>query len=213
MNSLSRKLYLIKRFGNSVFTYDCASCGRPVQGKCLCEKCSDELVPSGNYHNGFASAFYYKGPAREAVLRYKFSADYKFCFDTLLDWLFIAYEKLGGKDFDAVVPVPAFEAEETRLSALAEKFALMADFPFCPKLLNKIRKTEKQHNLSASERRLNIAGAFEADPSVYGKNILLVDDIFTTGSTVSECANALYDKGAAKVSVITILKTTFEKEE
>ena len=213
MSSISKKLYLIKRFGNSVFTYDCASCGRPVQGNCLCEKCSNELIPSGNYHNGFACAFYYKGPAREAMLCYKFAPDYRFCFDTLLDWLFIAYEKLGEKDFDAIVPVPSFETEETRLSALAEKFALMKDLSFCPKLLKKTRKTEKQHNLSASERRINIAGAFEAEASVSGKKILLVDDIFTTGSTVSECANALYDKGAANVFIITILKTTFEKEK
>ena len=41
------------------------------------------------------------------MLRYKFSADYKFCFDTLLDWLFIAFEKLGEKDFDAVIPASA----------------------------------------------------------------------------------------------------------
>ena len=60
------------------------------------------------------------------------------------------------------------------------------------------RKTEKQRKLSAEEKRINIAGAFEADDSVFGKKVLLVDDIFTTGSTVSECANALYDKGAEK---------------
>ena len=213
MSSFSKKLYIIKRFGNSIFTYDCASCGKPVQGKCLCEKCSKELFPTGNYNNGFACAFYYKTPAKEALLRYKFSADYKYCFDTLLDWLLAAYEKLGEKDFDAVVPVPSFERKETRLSMLSEKFSLMADLPHKPELLKKIRKTEKQHNLSASERRLNIAGAFEADPSVSGKKILLVDDIFTTGSTAMECDNALYDKGAEKVFVITILKTTFEKRE
>lgn len=212
MSSISKKLYLIKRFGNSIFTYDCASCGKPVQGKCLCEKCSKELSPSGNYYNGFACAYYYKDPAKDAMLRYKFSADYKFCFDTLLDWLFIAFEKLGEKNFDAVIPVPAFETNETRLSDLTEKFALMANLPFEPELLKKTRKTEKQHDLSASERRVNIAGAFEAEDSVFGKNVLLVDDIFTTGSTVSECANALYDKGAEKVFVITILKTTYEKE-
>jgi predicted amidophosphoribosyltransferase len=102
LSSFSKKLYLIKRFGNSIFTYDCASCGKPVQGKCLCEKCSKELSPSGNYYNGFACAYYYKGPAKYAMLRYKFSADYKFCFDTLLDWLLVAYEKLGKNNFDAV---------------------------------------------------------------------------------------------------------------
>lgn len=212
MGSFSKKLYLLKRFGNSLFTYNCVSCGRPVQGKCLCEKCSEEVFYSGNYYNGFAFACYYKGAAKEAMLRYKFASDYKFCFDTLLRWLLLAYEKLGEKNFDAVVPVPSFEAKKTRLSELSEKFALMADLPFRPELLRKIRKTEKQRELSASERRLNIAGAFEADCSVSGKKILLVDDIFTTGSTAMECANALYDRGAEKVFVVTIFKTIYEKE-
>ena len=54
MSSLAKKLYLIKRFGNSLFTYNCANCGKAVLGKCLCEKCSAKLSPTGNYNNGFA---------------------------------------------------------------------------------------------------------------------------------------------------------------
>ena len=191
MNSLSKNLYLLKRFGNSLFTKDCISCGKAVRGSCLCEKCIEKSSPSGNYRNGFACAFYYEGPAKDALLRFKFGSDYEFCFDTFCDWLLAAYKKLEEKDFDAVVPVPAFECKTTRLSELAEKFSLLAGIPFRPEYLNKIRKTEKQHELSASERRLNLIGAFSADSSVYGKKILLVDDIFTTGSTVAECANAL----------------------
>ena len=210
MNSLSKNLYLLKRFGNSLFTKDCISCGKAVRGSCLCEKCIEKSSPSGNYRNGFACAFYYEGPAKDALLRFKFGSDYEFCFDTFCDWLLAAYEKLEEKDFDAVVPVPAFECKTTRLSELAEKFSLLSGIPFRPEHLNKIRKTEKQHKLSASERRLNLIGAFSADSSVYGKKILLVDDIFTPGSTVAECANALYDKGAEKVCIITLFKTRYD---
>ena len=210
MNSLSKTLYLLKRFGNSLFTKDCISCGKPTRGSCLCEKCIEESAPSGNYRNGFACAFYYEGPAKDALLRFKFGGDYEFCFDTFCDWLLAAYEKLEEKDFDAVVPVPAFECRNTRLSKLTEKFSLLSGIPFRPEYLKKIRRTEKQHKLSASDRRLNLIGAFSAETSVRGKKILLVDDIFTTGSTVAECANALYDKGAEKVCVITLLKTKFD---
>ncbi len=210
MNSLSKTLYQLKRFGNSLFTKDCISCGKAVRGSCLCEKCIEKSSPSVNYRNGFACAFYYEGPAKDALLRFKFGGDYEFCFDTFCDWLLTAYGKLEEKDFDAVVPVPAFECKTTRLSELSKKFSLMADIPFKPEYLNKIRKTEKQHKLSASERRLNLIGAFSADSSIYGKKILLVDDIFTTGSTVAECANALYDKGAEKVCIITLFKTRYD---
>ena len=122
MNSLSKNLYLLKRFANSLFTKDCISCGKAVRGSCLCEKCIEKSSPSGNYRNGFACAFYYEGPAKDALLRFKFGSDYEFCFDTFCDWLLAAYEKLEEKDFDAVVPVPAFECKSTRLSELAEKF-------------------------------------------------------------------------------------------
>ena len=207
--SLSKTLYKIKRFGNSLFTYNCISCGKAVRGGCLCENCSKELVPAGRYFNGFACAFYYTGPAKETVLHYKFSSNYEFCYDTLCDWLFRGFEKFEEQNFDAVVPVPSFEKKNTRLSALTKKFALLADISFRPDYLRKIRKTEKQRSLSASERRVNLAGAFEASDDVTGKTVLLVDDIFTTGSTASECANAFYDKGAEKVFILTLLKTVY----
>lgn len=210
MSRLRKYLYLIKRFGDSIFTYDCAFCGKMVGGTCLCEKCAKKLEPTGKYYNGFACAYYYESAAREVLLRFKFKLNYEYCVDSLCDWLLMAYDKLDEKDFDAAVPVPAFENDETRLCELCRKFSLMADIPYKPELLHKIRKTEKQHNLSSRERRLNIVGAFSANESVLGKKILLVDDILTTGSTVSECANALYDKGAEKVCIITVLKTRYD---
>lgn len=209
--SLSKTLYKIKRFGNSLFTYNCISCKKAVRGNCLCENCSKELVPTGRYFNGFACAFYYEGPAKETILQYKFGSDYEFCYDTLCDWLFIGFEKFSGEHFDAVVPVPSYKRKRTRLSELSKKFSLLSDIPFRPDFLQKIRNTEKQRSLSASERRVNLIGAFEAADSVFGKTILLVDDILTTGSTAAECANAFYDKGAEKVFVLTVLKTRFEK--
>lgn len=211
MISIQKALYRIKRFGNSLFTYSCVSCGKNVRGGCLCKDCLEKTNPSGNYHNGFSSAFYYEGPAKETILQYKFGSDYEFCYDTLCDWLFIGFEKFSGEHFDAVVPVPSYKRKRTRLSELSKKFSLLSDIPFRPDFLQKIRNTEKQRSLSASERRVNLIGAFEAADSVFGKTILLVDDILTTGSTAAECANAFYDKGAEKVFVLTVLKTRFEK--
>ena len=47
MISLSKTIYKIKRFGNSLFTYSCVSCGKAARGTCVCEKCSEKLSPSG----------------------------------------------------------------------------------------------------------------------------------------------------------------------
>ena len=103
--------------------------------------------------------------------------------------------------------VPSFSKKETRLSVLAKEFCLEKDILFIPDVLKKIRQTEKQHKLSGDERRKNLIGAFEAENSVCGKTVLLIDDIYTTGSTVTECSKALYAKGAAKVCVLAIFKT------
>lgn len=211
LSYILKNLYKIKRFGNSLFTYNCISCGKNVRGNCLCKECSEKLVPSGNYFNGFQHAFYYEGPAKEVVLCYKFGKNYEFCYDTLCDWLMLGFEKFEDKSFDAVVPVPSYKRKRTRLFELSKKFSLIAEVPFRPEYLKKIRKTEKQRSLSASQRRVNLIDAFEVSNSVLGKTILLVDDIFTTGSTAAECANAFYDKGAEKVFVLTILKTRFEE--
>ena len=207
MAFLSEKLYKLKRLGASLFTYDCASCGKAARGSCLCEKCLKELEEVPNYHNGYGFGFYYDGPARDAVLRYKFGEDCDFCFDTLCDWLMAAFEKLEEHDFDAVVPVPDFERRVTRLSRLAENFSYLAKIPFAPQMLEKVRQTEKQHKLSGDDRRKNLKDAFSATEFAKGKTVLLVDDIFTTGSTALECSKALYDAGAEKVCVITMLKT------
>ena len=72
--------------------------------------------------------------------------------------------------------------------------------------LERMVETKEQYNLDRNQRFLNIRGAFSVKLS-YNigkyKNILLVDDIYTTGSTVNECSKLLKDAGAAKVYVIT----------
>lgn len=208
MNPISKALYKIKRLGNSLFTYDCVSCGKAARS-CLCDECKEKLVSVPNYNNGCAFAYYYEGPAKEVMLRYKFDEDYEFCFDSLCDWLTLGFKRFGEEKFDAVIPVPDFETKENRLFMLTKKFAVINDLSFSPNMLKKIRKTEKQHKISPSERRHNLCGAFKASDSVCGKTVLLVDDIFTTGSTAAECASALYDAGAEKVCVLAVLKTRF----
>jgi len=73
------------------------------------------------------------------------------------------------------------------------------------KLLKKVRETAPQARLSARERRANLRGAFLPIRSIRGK-VLLVDDIFTTGSTVEECAHALKNGGCEEVVVLTVAR-------
>lgn len=199
--------YKLRRFLGSYFTYHCVCCQKAVLGDCLCNDCKKDFLPADDLPEDFSFAYYYEGAPKKVILCYKFEKEYKFCCDTLCDWLFIAFEKFKSYKIDFAVPVPSFEKPENRLYYLAKQFCTMAEIPFEPSVLKKIRKTEKQHNLSGKERRTNLINAFEAEDSVFGKTVLLIDDICTTGSTVSECSKALYDTGAKRVLVLTIFKT------
>jgi ComF family protein len=73
-------------------------------------------------------------------------------------------------------------------------------------LLSRARETRRQVGLSESDRALNVAGAFTASPSVAGREILLVDDVLTTGSTVRAAATALREAGAERIEVLTLAR-------
>ena len=76
-------------------------------------------------------------------------------------------------------------------------------------LLRRTRPTQDQSRLDPAGRRRNVKGAFGAkrNESPAGSNITLIDDVYTTGSTVSECARVLNQAGAASVHVVTLART------
>jgi predicted amidophosphoribosyltransferase len=78
-----------------------------------------------------------------------------------------------------------------------------------PDALVRTRRTEPQIELPAAERRLNVKGAFAVKKPdlIAGKQILLLDDVMTTGSTMDECAKELKKSGATNVIAATIART------
>ncbi len=217
MYGIYRSIDKLKRAVSSAFTSRCICCGNAAAGGCLCSDCKNSLSPakpepSGEdfYFSRSAAKYVYSGAAKAVLLRFKFSDNYRDCADTVFGWLLSAFEEnFSMEDIDCIIPVPTFDCEKTRLSLLAKRLSLYAEVPYSPSLLKKTRKTEKQHKLSMVSRRTNLAGAFSAGPEAGGKRVLLVDDVFTTGSTVNECSKALRAAGASEVFVLTVLKTNF----
>ncbi len=100
------------------------------------------------------------------------------------------------------------QAELVAKTAL-KQLAMPERFRMVTGVLVRRRETSSQIGLTSHQRRENLRGAFVvANPTqVAGKNILLVDDVFTTGTTVSECAKVLRRAGASGVWVVTIART------
>ena len=115
--------------------------------------------------------------------------------------------------YNRIIPVPL---HLTRLRwrgfnqslILARAIGLRINTPVDPWLLSRIRPTQPQTKLSREDRRANVRGAFRVNMPALAKEkrFLLVDDVYTSGATVEECARTLYQNGARSVDVFTLAR-------
>ena len=114
-------------------------------------------------------------------------------------------------DIDIVMPVPLHpdrfrERGYNQSELLAKAFADSAELPFETSSLFRSKYTKPQAGLKATTRRNNVQDAFSVLGIVDGQRILLIDDVVTTGSTLSASADALLDAGAATVSAYCLAR-------
>ena len=122
-------------------------------------------------------------------------------------------EFLDGCRFDLVVPVP-LHPKRLRWRAFNQSLLLAREIsraykvPTDPFVLRRDHATPPQTQLPEDERRRNVRGAFSLNPGrpIDGQNILLVDDVYTSGATVNECSRVLNRGGAKEVFVITLAR-------
>lgn len=112
---------------------------------------------------------------------------------------------------DAIIPVPLHPKRErargyNHAQIIARKLSALTGIEMLKKRLVKVKNVPPQMTLSLADRVRSVKGAFvvEKEEGVRGKTLLLVDDVYTTGATVCECASALIDAGAEDVRALTV---------
>lgn len=188
----------------------CFNCGLPIN-QCEC----DRFI----YHfDGIACLYFNEGYAQQAVYDFKFKGIFS-CVNVFGDELAKkAKDTFGIENIDIVTCVPASK-KSVRVRGfnqsllLAKRVAHTLNKPFDATVLFKDNDVKLQHHIRKLDDRFdNVRGAYFCNQTVKCKNVLLVDDIKTTGASLDECARQLKFAGAENVFCVTVLVTPLRKK-
>jgi predicted amidophosphoribosyltransferase len=180
----------------------CSYCGTPLPlsgaGEAICSSCRE----SGLNFTRHRSFTLYSGNMKRIIKKFKYGRIYG--LDNVLSgFLYKAYRKyFTGERVDYVETVPGVHTKK-----LAERFSKIVKIPFKNNII-KIRDTRRQSGLDLGARMINILDAFKLkDCLVYKeKNILILDDVWTTGSTLKEVCRIVRQGGARKMFLLTLAR-------
>ena len=208
----------------------CQSCWRrvgPFRG-ILCTRCGYGF-PSTNIQSArplcggcrrslflfdFARAYSpFEDPLKEIIHQFKYSSHPSLA-KPLAHLLLSVYQSNPQElSADLIIPVPLHRSRErergfNQAFELSRQFSRLTRIPLPTRLLVRTRPTKVQAGLSRRERRINLRGAFEVSRSrvLEDKTVLLIDDVFTTGATLNECAKILKEHGALRINVLTLAR-------
>lgn len=205
-------IFCVKCFSNIRFIEQplCNCCGKMVVAlntpEMLCESC----IKYEKEFDKCRSLLVYNNESKRLIMKIKRQASFdiaKKCSKMISS----RYSNIF-KDADFIVPVPSHWTRILRRgynpsAIIAKEFSDITKIPLKMNYLKRIKKTEYQKDKKIKERIKNVESAFLASDKVKDKTIILIDDVFTTGATLNECAKTLKLAGAKGVLAMTIAST------
>lgn len=186
----------------------CQKCGKPLlsEEREYCQDCSRK---AHEFRTGRAP-FVYDQIMRRSIAKFKYGGRKEYASFYAEEILRRSAREILLWKAEVLVPVPLHASRKRKrgfnqAELLAKELSYRSGIPMDPKLLVRVKKTRAQKELNDQERLENLKNAFSVreGPIPY-KNIILVDDIYTTGSTVDAAAKALKERGAEQVYVLCV---------
>ena len=209
-----------------IYPQVCGICGK-LDSKSLCNKCriklekeykfqtdnySEDLTKNFIEHNYF---FKYQNEIRSLILALKFQ-EKPYVYKTIAYFLKNmqkSFENLKKYDIMIIVPISNQRKKDrgyNQTELVAREISKIINIPIAKNVIYKTKNTVPQSLLNREQREKNAKGAYNVTniTKVYNKKILIIDDIYTTGNTLNECANILIQKGIKRtnIGVLTIAK-------
>jgi ComF family protein len=184
----------------------CDKCGIPTKRVNTCEKCRSN-PPAYRMMRSWAV---FDSPVQNALHTMKYRRNIG--LGEMLAMQMTSFFYSLQWHVQAVIPVPLGrkrlkERGYNQVALVARPLAYEVGIEYIPRALQKTRETRSQVGLTISQRNENVHNAYQADPQVIkGRSVLLMDDVATTGSTISACTESLLSAGAQEVYVLTIAR-------
>ena len=216
----------IEKILDLIYPQVCGICGK-LQTKSLCNKCRIKLEKQFNFqtdyyeqdlsknfveHNYF---FKYGNIIRDQIIALKFK-EKPYVYKTIAYFLKNmqkSFENLKKYDIIITVPISKQRKKERGYNQsllVAREISKIINAPIAKNILIKTKNTVPQSSLNKKQREENAKGVYKVTniTNLYNKKILIIDDIYTTGNTVNECARVFIEKGIKRtnIGVLTIAK-------
>lgn len=208
-----------------IYPQTCGICGK-INKKSICRKCEIILEKQAQFtvinegkeiedknFNEIIYIFKYEGLIRNTIIDYKFN-EKSYLYKTLVDFM-IKNRKILQKinNYDIIIPVPISKKRQKERGynqslLIAEEISKKSNIQINKDCLIKTKNIIEQSKLNKEERNTNIQNVYELrNKEVFlDKKILLLDDIYTTGSTVNECSKILRQANPMQIGILVLAK-------